>query len=255
MPSEIDSPTLGTVIGTAAIAQLTPCWRSRGRQATAPAVAETRCGTAGADGRLDDFGLLAVVDQLRAGGRAGAGVAADVLERRPQQLLEPRGDERPAAHVLRLLLHPDPLAGRPVALEHRLQLVGRPGIELLEADDGHLAWLPTSARAWRPGRSRPCPSRARRGGPGRAAAGSSSTSWKRPDGQVVDRRDRLLVPQQALGRHHDQRLAEARGGPGAAAGGSTAPASIGTATWMLSSAQSWRNRSSRALECSGPCPS
>ena len=29
-----------------------------------------------------------------------------------------------------------------------------------------------------------------------------------PDGQVVDRRDGQLVPQQALGRHHDQRLAE-----------------------------------------------
>ena len=29
----------------------------------------------------------------------------------------------------------------------------------------------------------------------------------------------------------------------------------GTVTWMFSSALSWRNRSSRALECSGPCPS
>ncbi len=29
-----------------------------------------------------------------------------------------------------------------------------------------------------------------------------------PDDQLLDRRDGLLVPQQALGRHHDQRLAE-----------------------------------------------
>ena len=74
------------------------------------------------------------------------------------------------------------------------------------------------------------------------------------DGQVVDRRDRLLVPQQALGRHHDQRLAEVAAHL-AAQQVEVLRRRRRHATWMLSSAQSWRNRSSRALECSGPWPS
>src|SRR5207302_11463417 len=76
-----------------------------------------------------------------AGRRAGAGVAADVLERGPGQLLQPGRDERPAPHVLRLLLDPDPLAGRAIAPQRRLERVDGPGVELLEPDDRDLAGL------------------------------------------------------------------------------------------------------------------
>src|SRR5689334_7901233 len=54
------------------------------------------------DRRLDHLLLLAQVDLARAGRRAGAGVAADVL-RRVAQRPQPRLRERPPAHVLRLL--------------------------------------------------------------------------------------------------------------------------------------------------------
>ncbi len=92
-----------------------------------------------ADGGFDDLGLFAVVNELRAGGGAGAGVAADVLHGNFEQFLEARCDERPGTHVLRFLLDPDPFASGLVALDDGAQEVAGPGIELLDADDGDVA--------------------------------------------------------------------------------------------------------------------
>ena len=89
-PFEIDSPTLGTLIGTLAMIS-THSWMCRhGRRAARRGGDEVGHRRA-ADGRLDDLGLFAVVDQLRAGRRAGAGVPSDVLERLAHQLPS-RGD-------------------------------------------------------------------------------------------------------------------------------------------------------------------
>ena len=69
------------------------------------------------DGGLDELGLLAVVDVVRArsrgwrwrrGRRTGTGSPSSP---------EPGRDERPAAHVLRLFLHPDPLPGHAVSAQ------------------------------------------------------------------------------------------------------------------------------------------
>src|SRR5262249_30788400 len=121
MPSVIDSPTPGTVIATAAmlVDSLLQGHRER-RIDVGMGMGRDQVGQRRPDGRRHQLGLLAVVDPVRAGRRAGAGIPADVLERRPRQLLEPGRDERPAPHVLRLLLDPDPLVGVPIARQGRL---------------------------------------------------------------------------------------------------------------------------------------
>src|SRR3954447_8609519 len=137
MASGIDSLTWGTLIGTAAIGS----FLAREGDGRPGRLRRDQVRDGGPDGGLHQFLLLAVVDRVRARGRAGAGVAADVLEVVAGQLPEPGVDERPAAHVLRLLLAPDPLAGRPVTAERRLEHLGGPGKELLEPDDRDLAVL------------------------------------------------------------------------------------------------------------------
>src|SRR5262245_11393158 len=85
------------------------------------------------DRRFDQLLLLTQMDLTRAGRRAGAGIAANVVNVLAQQRPQPRLHERPAAHVLRLLLHPRPLLRLAVAandLTYRL-LVKR--VELLDA--------------------------------------------------------------------------------------------------------------------------
>src|SRR4051794_19506379 len=67
-------------------------------------------GQGGTEGGLDEFGLLALVDGVGAGGGAGAGVSADVFEILAGQLAEAAIDEGPAPHVLRLFLRPDEFA-------------------------------------------------------------------------------------------------------------------------------------------------
>src|SRR5947209_671899 len=120
MPSEIDSLTWGTLIGTTAIGS----FLAREGDGRPGRLRRDQVRDGGADGGLHQFLLLAVVDRVRARGGAGAGVAPDVLEALAGQVAEPRVDERPAAHVLRLLLAPDPLAGRPVAAQRRLENLG-----------------------------------------------------------------------------------------------------------------------------------
>ncbi len=88
MPSVIDSPTPGTVIGTAAACSA-HSWPHRHGGAVSNRRGGHQVRHGRAHGGLDDLGLFAVVDQVRAGRRAGAGVAADVLDGQTHQLLEP----------------------------------------------------------------------------------------------------------------------------------------------------------------------
>ncbi len=143
---------------------------------------------------------------------AGLGDAAaiDARERQPvEQLAAEAGQqEPPGAHVLRLFLHPVDRRAVGYGASAALQLVHRQRIELLDA-----------ARSPRPGASSSSRSlgqlvidlaasraaRARRSG--RSGSTSGITVWKLPVAQFVERRDRLRMPQQALGGHHHQRLA------------------------------------------------
>ena len=79
------------------------------------------------------------MNELRARGWAGAGIAADVLYFSSKELFEARRHEGPGAHVLGLFLDPDPLARGLVARQRAAQEVDRPGIELLDADDCNVA--------------------------------------------------------------------------------------------------------------------
>ena len=91
IPSVIDSPTEGTVTGTEGMVSLllARLALSTGFLLNARGGDQVRHGQA--DGGFDELGLLAVVDELRAGRRAGAGVAADVLRRRLRAALRRRG--------------------------------------------------------------------------------------------------------------------------------------------------------------------
>ena len=84
---------------------------------------------------------------------------------------------------------------------------------------------------------------------------SSMTGWKLPFGQLLQLRDAARMAQQALRRHHHQRLLD-RVAPVLAQEVEVGGGRRGIARRsMLSSAQSVRKRSRRALECSGPWPS
>ena len=132
--------------------------------------------------------------------------------------------ERPRPHVLRLFLDPDPLAGRLVPLEHALELLGRPGIELLEPDDRHVALSCRPRPAWRSGRSRPFPSRARPGARGRGPPGRRARRENAPRSGGRPARPPACA---AAGSWASSRSAACgnRGAPAASAGGNTAPAS------------------------------
>ena len=78
------------------------------------------------------------------------------------------------------------------------------------------------------------------------------------EGRLAELRDGggcVGVAQHALGREDDERLAPRCVAPDAGGDGSTAQALEGCAMTMLSLAASWRKRSMRAEECSGPWPS
>ena len=142
-------------------------------------------------------------------------------------------------------------AGR--ARRARAACLDRERVELLDARDRDVR-----RRCSRP-RGRRCRSRPSRSR-GRAGARASWSALRvvehgleaRRRAELVERRRRLLEPQQALRRHHDERPRRSRRAPAGAAGGSTARRSCRLAIRMFSCAASWRNRSSRALECSGP---
>ena len=131
----------------------------------------------------------------------------------------------------RLLLAPD--APRVVGIARAARLepasLGN-GIELLEAHDARRRRSRAFARARPAGRSRPCRCTARRRStsPSAELVGlRQARGWNaRPVRSSSSVRHRRLVAQQALRRHHDQRLAERRGASAGAARGSTWPACV-----------------------------
>src|SRR5438270_9501932 len=120
------------------------------------------------------------------------------------RLLETVADGAERSHVLRLLLHPDELAQARVAAQQIRRLLHRERIQLLEARDRNALRLAAPlvagdvvvdlARAQDETR--------------RALAVGRGVVEERPERagrEVVERRRRLLQPQQALRRHHDER--------------------------------------------------
>ncbi len=125
--------------------------------------------------------------------------------------LEQRLDEEPGAVVLAALPAPRPASSK---LGHRLQALdqrlGRERIELLDAHDldAEVAGL---RRALPSARRRACPSTAPAAACRPRAGGLRSLRMRRKWLSPVKSatvRHRELVPEQRLGRHHDQRLAE-----------------------------------------------
>ena len=129
-------------------------------------------------------------------------------------------------------------------------------IELLERMIGDVV-AAELARALRAARSRSCRehSRTRVDVLRRRLAESAITRWKRPAAKLVERRD--CTRDAAAGSWASSRPAACAtaAAPAAAGSGSTAPASSGRRPGCCLRRPSARNRSRRALECSGPCPS
>src|SRR4051812_19270711 len=119
--------------------------------------------------------------------------------------MEARAEEVPGAHVERLLLHPEEL-GVGIWLQRLLDVLVVERIELLYAQDGDVVPLPLRA-----GSEKIVIDLAR--------AEQDALRLLRRDGvvgndalegalgEVAQRRDRVLVAEQALRSHHHQRLA------------------------------------------------
>src|SRR6185437_2066412 len=240
VPSVIDSPTAGTLISADMQTSLrngsqttsperqrrgeeARRWRSGlvgrrddttighrtirlGRVHTLGTDGTNQMGSVAGDGRLDQFFLLAPMNLHRAGRRAGAGIAADVLHvvaHTPQTRLH----ERPAAHVLRFFLCPHPFLGLAITHQGALQQFLREGIELLDADDRDVVGLRLRAALQQIVIYL-------------AAAQDDSANASRihlniiedfpeaPRDEFIQGRTGRLQTQQTLGRHDDQRLAE-----------------------------------------------
>ena len=209
-------------------------------------------------GRAHDPVLLAQMRGRIALARARAPGAADVVQRHAVglRLLEPVPDRPPRAHVLRLLLHPDDLAQVRIA-RRRAPSPSRPG----------------TGRAARSARPRPGPATPSQqlvaddvvvhlpladdqalgalvvGAPRRRASG-----WNAPDARSSSDDDACLRRSSPFGVIDDERSRDRV---------ERLPADQvevlrrrrAVAMRMFSCAASWRKRSSRALECSGPLPS
>ena len=78
------------------------------------------------------------MDAIRPGRGARAGVAADI-EHRKIHRSQAWIDERPRPHILRFFLNPNPILGPAKAVQCRSQRLLGPGIQLFDADDGHIA--------------------------------------------------------------------------------------------------------------------
>src|SRR5437899_12648188 len=90
------------------------------------------------DRGLDQLHLLAVVNLVRAGCRAGAGVAADI-NKCPTEGMEAGLHKRPSTHVHRLFLHPDPFRRPPIPVEGTTEFLGCKWVELLQTQNGDLS--------------------------------------------------------------------------------------------------------------------
>src|SRR5262245_18509821 len=92
------------------------------------------------EGVLEQDGLFETVEREGADGGRGGGVAAGVEREEAEDFTELRRDERPCAHVLRLVLAPDDaLAG--VMVGELGETVAVKRVELLDAHDGGVGEL------------------------------------------------------------------------------------------------------------------
>src|SRR5256886_13720006 len=168
--------------------------------------------TSALQGLLEDRLLLGLMDLVRARRDASGLDAADVGEADvgPEQRREQRPHEPPRALVGRLLLHPADLARRGVTLDQRAHLVGGERVELLDADERHVVALLLASRGVErvEDLARADHEAARR----RRRARVVERQPKAAVRELGERRYGLGVAQQALGRHHDERLAETAGG-------------------------------------------
>src|SRR6056297_671848 len=151
--------------------------------------------------------LLELMGAAGAGGRAGRRRSGHAVEAATERLAAPRrAQEPPGAHVLRLLLDPDQRGVRRVERQRLLDLLVGPRVELLEAHDGDVVALALLAL----GQQVVVHLAAARQDPGDAVGHHLGVGQHAPEtaaGEVVQRRHRPRRAQQALRRHHDQRLA------------------------------------------------
>ena len=173
---------------------------------------------------------------------------------RAHRLLEPVADRPPRAHVLRLLLGPHDLAEPRIPSQKRLHRLDGERVELLEPRDRNPARRPRAARGRRC-RSRASPSR------GPAARPSSwldprivEHGMERPAGELLELDEACFRRSRPFGVITTSGRATASSACRRSRWKNCA-AVVQLHTRMLSWAPSWRNRSSRALECSGPFPS
>src|SRR5579862_2573849 len=196
-PSLTDSPRLGMRTSTV----IRPSLRAR-------------------EGPAHDVGLLLLMDLVRAARRARGFRPPDVREPtvRGQDPAQAVVHEVPAAHVPRLLLHPDDL--RRVRVARELLFDGAEGerVELLETDQGDRIGLAFAARGEErivdlAAREQDAPHACRVGRhPRLRRTGERDVvehGVKRPVREVGDRRHAELVPEEALRGHDDERLPEA----------------------------------------------
>src|SRR5712692_1991761 len=197
---------------------------------------------------VDQHRLLPGVDLEAPGGGAGALLTGHAGQVHAEAVLDGALQEPPGPHVRRLLLDPHRLGAR-IGLELPAGGLGREGVELLDTNDGHggLALVPGFLHVVEHlalGEDEAV------GAPA-GGAGSPTTSANEPpvNSSAFDR----AVPSRSndfgvittSGLPCDRRAWRRRRWKYWAG-------VDGTTTCMLSSAASWRKRSSRALEWSGP---
>ncbi len=199
--------------------------------------------------------LLAVVHRLGAGGGTGSSPPAGVADFAADGAFEAREDVGPSAHVERFLLAPDEVRGVRILADDGLDHLPVERIELLDADDGgvfdalllavrhevvvNLAAAENDAADIAPGCRRSwCPA---------GFPGSRCLPGNRPRARRLPAR-----PSRLLGVIRTSGLRNARCFWRRSAWKYWAGV-VKLPTCMFFSAQSWRKRSRRALECSGPC--
>src|SRR6185312_750421 len=160
----------------------------------------------GVDQRL----LLGLVNLADARGGRRRRRAAGVEHDAPlaQRLLQAVADLVPGALVLRLLLTPHHLTQIRIACEHRLVVLGRERVELLDAYQCHIAYGILAPRLQQIevdlAAAEDHPAYSLRG----QVIALADHPRKAAAGQLLEAGNRQVVPQQALRRHDDQRLAE-----------------------------------------------
>src|SRR5690606_2800300 len=89
---------------------------------------------------VDQLLLLELVAVRRPRGGAGRFVATGARHgvTAEQAITEAQAQERPRAHVLRLILHPHDAGAGSVGLEQRRELLFREWVQLLEPHDSHV---------------------------------------------------------------------------------------------------------------------